>query len=41
MHSDILHLLKEELENTLLRHKLRNMDEVKGLHNMEAEDKPK
>src|SRR5208282_5734085 len=38
MHTDILHLLKEELENTLLRHKLRNMDEVKSLHNMEAED---
>ncbi len=41
MHTDILHLLKEELENTLLRHKLRNMDEVKSLHNMEAEDRPK
>ncbi|MGO9645566.1 MAG: ABC transporter ATP-binding protein [Candidatus Bathyarchaeia archaeon] len=41
MHTDILHLLKEELENSLLRHKLRNMDEVKSLHNMEAEDKPK
>ncbi|HXY82665.1 MAG TPA: ABC transporter ATP-binding protein [Candidatus Saccharimonadales bacterium] len=39
MHRDILHLLKEELENTIIRHKLRNMDEIKGLHDMEAHDK--
>jgi NitT/TauT family transport system ATP-binding protein len=41
LHTDILHLLKEELENTLLRHKIRNMEEVKGLHDMESEDKHK
>jgi len=41
MHTDILHLLKEELENTLLRRKLRNMDEVKALHDMEPEEKAK
>jgi len=35
MHMDILHLLKEELENTLIRHKLRGMKELEALHDME------
>lgn len=36
MHRDILHLLKEELENTLIRHKLKGIGELQKLHNMEA-----
>jgi len=36
MHRDILHLLKEELENTLLRHKLKGIQEVQKLHDLEA-----
>jgi sulfonate transport system ATP-binding protein len=36
MHHDILHLLKEELESTLIRHKLRGIKEVQSLHDMEA-----
>lgn len=42
MHHDILHLLKEELENTLMRHKLKGIKELQKLHEMEAdsEDKP-
>ena len=39
MHHDILHLLKEELENTLIRHKLREIREVQSLHDMEAPKK--
>ena len=35
MHRDILHLLKEELENTLLRHKLKAVKELTDLHNLE------
>jgi NitT/TauT family transport system ATP-binding protein len=36
MHRDILHLLKEELENTLARHKLREVKQLQTLHDMEA-----
>lgn len=39
MHHDILHLLKEELENTLIRHKLKGIREVQSLHDMEAPKK--
>lgn len=39
MHKDILHLLKEELENTLIRHKLRGIRELQSLHDMEASGK--
>jgi len=40
MHRDILHLLKEELENTLLRHKLRGVKELSDIHDMENPGKP-
>jgi NitT/TauT family transport system ATP-binding protein len=36
MHRDILHLLKEELENTFIRHKLKAMPELQSIHDMEA-----
>jgi len=36
MHKDILHLLKEELENTLIRHKLKGISELQMLHDVEA-----
>ena len=36
MHRDILHLLKEELENTFIRHKLREISELQSIHDMEA-----
>jgi NitT/TauT family transport system ATP-binding protein len=36
MHSDILHLLKEELENTIIRHKLKGISEFQNLHDMES-----
>jgi NitT/TauT family transport system ATP-binding protein len=36
MHSDILHLLKEELENTLIRHRLKGIRELQTLHDMEG-----
>lgn len=36
MHKDILHLMKEELENTIIRHKLRGISELHNLHDMEA-----
>jgi len=39
MHRDILHLLKEELENTLIRHKLRGIGVLQGLHDMEEAGK--
>ena len=39
MHRDILHLLKEELENSLLRHKLRDVKELSDLHDMEDHGK--
>ena len=40
MHRDILHLLKEELENSLLRHKLKGVRELTELHDMETSEKP-
>ena len=39
MHRDILHLLKEELENSLLRHKLKDVKELYDLHDMEEHGK--
>jgi NitT/TauT family transport system ATP-binding protein len=39
MHHDILHLLKEELENTLIRHKLKGIKELQKLHEMENDSK--
>ncbi len=39
MHRDILHLLKEELENTLIRHKLKGIRELSSLHDIEAPGK--
>jgi len=36
LHRDILHMLKEELENSLLRHKLRSVNELNSLHDMES-----
>jgi len=36
LHKDILHLLKEELENTIIRHKLMGLSELQKLHDMEA-----
>jgi NitT/TauT family transport system ATP-binding protein len=36
MHKDILHLLKEELENTIIRHKLMGVSELQKLHDMEG-----
>jgi NitT/TauT family transport system ATP-binding protein len=36
MHKDILRLLKEELENTMIRHKLKGISELQKLHDMEA-----
>jgi NitT/TauT family transport system ATP-binding protein len=39
MHRDILHLLKEELESTLIRHKLKGLNELQTLHDMEAPGK--
>lgn len=35
LHRDIFHLLKEELENTIVRHRLRHVPELQGLHNLE------
>jgi NitT/TauT family transport system ATP-binding protein len=40
MHTDILHLLKEELENSLLRHKLRGVKEIQNIHDLENHEKP-
>jgi len=39
IHKDILHLLKEELESTLIRHKLKSVKELQSLHDMEHSDK--
>jgi NitT/TauT family transport system ATP-binding protein len=39
MHRDILHLLKEELENTIIRHRLKGIPELQRLHDMEASRK--
>jgi NitT/TauT family transport system ATP-binding protein len=36
MHKDILHLLKEELENTIVRHKLRGVKVFQKLHDIEG-----
>jgi len=38
MHKDILHLLKEELESTIIRHKLRGIRQLQSLHDMEHAD---
>ena len=38
MHRDILHLLKEELENTFIRHKLKGISELQSIHDMESLD---
>lgn len=35
MHRDILHLLKEELENTFIRHKLKGISELQSIVDME------
>lgn len=39
MHRDILHLLKEELENTIIRHKLKGIRVLQTLHDMEEATK--
>jgi NitT/TauT family transport system ATP-binding protein len=36
MHKDILHLMKEELENTFIRHKLKGITELQSIHDLEA-----
>ena len=36
LHKDILHLLKEELENTIIRHKLKGINEFQKLHDIEG-----
>jgi NitT/TauT family transport system ATP-binding protein len=36
MHKNILHLLKEELESTMIRHKLRTIPELQKLDDLEA-----
>jgi len=36
MHRDILRLLKEELENTFIRHKLKGISELQSIHDVEA-----
>ena len=41
MHQSILHLLKEELENTMIRHKLKGIPELQSLHDMEGSRKDK
>ena len=38
MHRDIVHLLKEELENTFIRHKLKGISELQSIHDIEAND---
>jgi len=37
MHKNILHLLKEELESTIVRHKLRGISELQSLDDMEGD----
>jgi NitT/TauT family transport system ATP-binding protein len=39
MHKDILHMLKEELESTIIRHKLKEIKELQFLHDMEQPPK--
>lgn len=41
IHKDILHMLKEELESTLIRHKLRGIRQLQALHDMEGANKPR
>lgn len=41
MHRDILHLLKEELENTLIKHTLKGIKEFQALHDLETPEKEK
>lgn len=41
MHRSILHLLKEEIENTMIRHKLKGIPELQRLHDMEGSRKDK
>ena len=36
MHMDILHLLKEELENTFIRHRLKGINQLQSMHDMES-----
>jgi NitT/TauT family transport system ATP-binding protein len=38
IHRDIVHLLKEELENTFIRHKLKELSELQSIHDLEAND---
>ena len=38
MHRDILHLLKEELENTFIRHKLKEIPQLQSIPDIEAKD---
>jgi NitT/TauT family transport system ATP-binding protein len=38
IHRDIVHLLKEELENTFIRYKLKGISEVQSIHDIEAND---
>lgn len=38
MHRDILHLLKEELENTFIRHKLKGISELQSIRDMEVNE---
>lgn len=38
MHKDILHLLKEELESTIVRHRLKKVGELQSLRDMERSD---
>jgi NitT/TauT family transport system ATP-binding protein len=40
MHKDILHLLKEELENTLIRHKLKGIKELQLITDIESHSSP-
>jgi NitT/TauT family transport system ATP-binding protein len=36
MHKDILHLMKEELENTFIRHRLKGIQELQSIPDLEA-----
>lgn len=38
IHTDIVHLLKEELENTFIRHKLKGISDLQSIHDIEAND---
>jgi NitT/TauT family transport system ATP-binding protein len=39
MHKEILHLLKEELESTIMRHRLKGIKELHTLHDMEDSER--